>query len=553
MKLFKGRLFLRLALCSVAIMMGALTAIGIHLLGGAAVSAGWLALLSSAISTVIIAFFSRTDETQGNAFADKVGQELDHLMIGAAETSYFVDSVKKKIEQDAKTINDIVRGSEQNANTTDQIAANAEHASTVAANVRTESVAGRAEVDQGLVQINNARSDAQTASAMMTALQEKSRRIQVITDVINEIAARTNLLALNAAIEAARAGEHGRGFAVVAGEVRQLAQRTKSATDDIAVMVREINDQAERAASGMSALTGKVNEAAQNVHRVHNFLGSIERSAAESQEEIQQIATASREHVETTHLIARAIAEIRDSMRMTEEGLPRAASSAMVLTERAESIYEALADSNARTSHDDIRDAAMAAAKEVEHIFMDAVGRGQITLEALFDRNYKPIHNTNPQKYSSRFDAFTDRALPSLQEGMLAAMPQLIYAGAVDNNGYFPTHNKRFSQPLTGDYETDFVNNRTKRIFNDRTGARCGSHTKPFLLQTYKRDTGEVMHDLSVPIYVGGRHWGGFRVGYRSIAAEPVKEPGTHGIKTVSVLPAPARTPNGRFAHNKRK
>ena len=85
------------------------------------------------------------------------------------------------------------------------------------------------------------------------------------------------------------------------------------------------------------------------------------------------------------------------------------------------------------------------------------------------------------------------------------------------DNGYFPTHNRKFSQALTGDYEKDLANNRTKRIFSDRTGSRCGSHTDAFLLQTYKRDTGEVMHDMSIPIYVNGRHWGGFRVGYRSV------------------------------------
>lgn len=106
--------------------------------------------------------------------------------------------------------------------------------------------------------------------------------------------------------------------------------------------------------------------------------------------------------------------------------------------------------------------------------------------------------------------------MPSIQEPILVTMPHLAYAGAVDDNGYFPTHNKKFSQPLTGNYETDLLNNRTKRIFSDRTGSRCGSNTKPFLLQTYQRDTGEVMHDLSVPIYVNGRHWGGFRIGYRS-------------------------------------
>src|SRR5690606_6703493 len=141
-----------------------------------------------------------------------------------------------------------------------------------AAGVRSESVAGRAEVEQGLRQISDARQDARSALTQMDALQAKAKRIHVITEVINEIAARTNLLALNAAIEAARAGEHGRGFAVVAGEVRQLAQRNKSATDDIGVMVREINEEAARATGGMSSLTGKVTDAAQNVEKVHGFL-----------------------------------------------------------------------------------------------------------------------------------------------------------------------------------------------------------------------------------------------------------------------------------------
>jgi methyl-accepting chemotaxis protein len=88
----------------------------------------------------------------------------------------------------------------------------------------------------------------------------------------------------------------------------------------------------------------------------------------------------------------------------------------------------------------------------------------------------------------------------------------------VDDHGYFPTHNRRYSRPLTGNYDVDLANNRTKRIFSDRTGSRCGSNKEPFLLQTYKRDTGEVMHDVSAPIYVRGRHWGGFRIGYKSAA-----------------------------------
>ncbi len=479
-------------------------------------------ILLTAIGTgaglLTLFLLTRPRDSGQASLADIISGELDHIMIGSAETSYFVDSIKKKIDQDVQTTKDIAASSEHSAGMMAQIATNAEQATRVASEVRDQSASGSAEVEQGLTKINNARLDAQAALEMMTALQEKSRQIHGITEVISQISAQTNLLALNAAIEAARAGEHGRGFAVVAGEVRQLAQRTKSSSDDIGAMVRQISDQAERAATGMTALTGKVSDAASNVKLAHSVLTGIERSAAESQTEIQQIATLSREHLESTQMIADAIAKIRDGMLATEAELPLAAKAAMALTERAEALFDTTTEFNAASTHDAIRTAATTAAKAVGSLFEKAIANGEITEQALFDRRYKPIPHTNPPKHTTSFDAFTDRVLPALQEKILLDLPQVAYAGAVDNKGYFPTHNKKFSQPLTGNYDTDLVNNRTKRIFNDRTGARCGANTKPFLLQTYKRDTGEVMHDLSAPIYVAGKHWGGFRIGYRSSA-----------------------------------
>jgi methyl-accepting chemotaxis protein len=87
----------------------------------------------------------------------------------------------------------------------------------------------------------------------------------------------------------------------------------------------------------------------------------------------------------------------------------------------------------------------------------------------------------------------------------------------VDRNGYLPTHNQRYSQPLTGNLANDLVNNRTKRIFNDRTGLAAAQSTAPFLVQNYQRDTGETMADLSVPVFVQGKHWGAVRIGYRRV------------------------------------
>jgi methyl-accepting chemotaxis protein len=486
-------------------------------------AAAWLALFGAALAATgavaLFALLTRRRGSKGLSRLREMGAEVDQIMIGAAETSYFTDSIRKNVDRDLATTQDIAGRASHIAGSSEQIAASAEHASRVAADVRSVSVAGRAEVDQGLRQIRDARADVGGAAATIDSLQKRARQIHSITDVINQIAFQTNLLALNAAVEAARAGEHGRGFAVVANEVRQLAHRTQTATEDIRRMVGEINAEAERASAGMRGVTQKVNDATGNVERVHALLDSIEQSATASESEIMQIAQASREHVASTQTIAGAMSRIHEGMLATRDGLPRATASAMLLSERGESLFDVLSHCELPTAHDQMRDVATAASAAVSALFVRSLASGAISEASLFDRSYRPIAGTNPQKHASAFDRFTDDVLPAIQEAVLQAHPQISYAGAVDNNGYFPTHNRKFSQPLTGNYEVDLVNNRTKRIFNDRTGARCGSNTSPFLLQTYKRDTGEVMHDLSVPILVRGRHWGGFRIGYRSAEA----------------------------------
>lgn len=155
-------------------------------------------------------------------------------------------------------------------------------------------------------------------------------------------------------------------------------------------------------------------------------------------------------------------------------------------------------------------------ARDIQRCFENAIADGEISEIDPFDRDYRQIEGSNPPKYHTRFDQFTDRVVPNIQETILQENGFLAFAIATDNRGYVPTHNDRFCQPLTGDFDKGLVGNRSKQIFDDETGARCGSHTQRLLLQTYKRDTGEIMHDLSVPLYVNGKHWGGFRIGYFS-------------------------------------
>ena len=140
-----------------------------------------------------------------------------------------------------------------------------------------------------------------------------------------------------------------------------------------------------------------------------------------------------------------------------------------------------------------------------------------ITEEKLFGRLYYPIARTDPPKYTTEYSSLADRDLPALQEAVVRKSGTVVFAVVTDVNGYLPTHNQRYSMPLTGNLAFDLVNNRTKRIFGDRTGIAAARNEAPYLLQKYKRDTGELMADLSVPVKVRGKHWGCVRIGYRQV------------------------------------
>lgn len=151
---------------------------------------------------------------------------------------------------------------------------------------------------------------------------------------------------------------------------------------------------------------------------------------------------------------------------------------------------------------------------EIEYTFQTLLETGGLTEAQLFDTFYIPIPDTYPQKYHTQYDLKLDATIQEILDRYLKKHRRINFVVAVDRNGYLPTHNSRYSLPLTGDREQDILHNRTKRLFNDRTGLAAARNTQAFLLQQYNRDTGEVMFDLSVPLFIRDRHWGAVRFGY---------------------------------------
>lgn len=152
-------------------------------------------------------------------------------------------------------------------------------------------------------------------------------------------------------------------------------------------------------------------------------------------------------------------------------------------------------------------------AKLIGRLLEEAVDNGVFSINDAFDTEYVLIPGFDPPKYHTAYDAYMDKAVLSLQDEFLKD-DSVVYAVAVDINGYVPTHNTRYQQPITGDKQQDLVGNRSKRIFNDEIGLKASRNTIPASKQAYYRDTGETMWDISTPVYVKNKHWGGFRVGF---------------------------------------
>ena len=433
------------------------------------------------------------------------------IAVGSAHVLKAVDLAGQKTSQQ-KEISDQVAVSSSDSNIAIQeIAENAhyvsEHTSSNLTRVRTsfeelEAVARKVE------SINR------TVTSFSTTIEElnhSSAGIMEIIGVINNMSDQTNLLSLNATIEAARAGEHGKGFAIVAEEVRSLAKQIKPATEDISLKINNMMATVDKTKAESNTIIDASMEVGTIVNETAVSFKSMIGDFEETNDQLLKIAAAIEELSLTNAEINNKVGEINTLSHEVFTDMSASGTTVRGLTEITEKMQEKVA--HYRTGRGMLDQIIPMVRRQRDHIqeILQAMSQRGINI---FDENYRSVPNTNPQKFTA---AFTDPLIKELQtylDKTLKEIPGCIYCIPVDRKGYLPVHHSHVSRPMTGNYEVDLLQSRNMRFFfSSQCDIRRATNTTPMLFQTYMRDTGEVMNDLSMPITVNGRHWGGLIVG----------------------------------------
>ena len=361
---------------------------------------------------------------------------------------------------------------------------------------------------ESLKAVERARAAVEQVGTEVGGIVDTLRQVAAAAGQITQIALQTRLVAFNASVEAGRAGEAGRGFGVVADAVKDLSAKVEASSKQIMSTVAELDQRVGALAREIQLREGEAPQ------------GAFHRALAEVQGGVGSISAAAVQSRSICDGLNEQMTAIDREMQRSSQTLGNATARSEAFLKVSENMIDVVADCGIDTDDTPYIRGVQEAASQISRLLEDALRTHTVAVADLFDENYQAMAGTNPAQHTTRFVALADRLFPQVQERLLTLNQKVVYCIAVDRNGYVATHNRQYCNPQrSNDPVWNAANSRYRRIFNDRTGLASARNTRPFLLQTYRRDMGGgnfvLMKEAAAPITVNGRHWGGVRLAFQ--------------------------------------
>jgi methyl-accepting chemotaxis protein len=245
-----------------------------------------------------------------------IGSSADHVTTAAGKLAAAANDISASSNSQTEAASATAAAVEEVSVSIAQVSDNAEAAREVAQETAEVSKSGLVRINEASLEIRRIESSITEFSRDINDLQQQAGQIGSVALLIKDIAEQTNLLALNAAIEAARAGEQGRGFAVVADEVRRLAERTATATNEIKTTIDSIQAKTESAAKTMSGVNKQVVRGVQVIGDLVSPLEQLSASAGRALGNLVELSDATKEQSQASNQIAQNVERI---VHMAEE------------------------------------------------------------------------------------------------------------------------------------------------------------------------------------------------------------------------------------------
>jgi methyl-accepting chemotaxis protein len=457
------------------------------------------------------------EEITENAIRN-VARDCGSLSIECSDVAGYVEGVAERIGEHLKVLDTLEEVTTRLLADQARVSDSTDEARLLSEQAKAKLEAGREAIDGTIQGFKGLTELVVQLGERMAGFASAMNQVQTVSSTIETIARKTNMLALNATIEAARAGDAGRSFAVVAAEVKKLAHDTRAATSQIASTIGELTREA-------SAVTSEIKTGVERSRTAQAGFSQINDTVKEVTEIVGMVDRQTEGIAHSTSLIQTSVDRVKAGLsdfagdaRDNGGKLIKAQKRLSHLEMLSNNMLDTLANSGAEIDDTPMILLAQEAMRAINSAVEQAIDRGEISMEAVHDRNYQLIEGSNPPQYNNGFCDLADQLVRPLLDRFKAREPKIIGSAITNLDGYLPTHLSERSQTPGPDPVWNDANCRNKRIFMDEITRKACESDKPAMLSTYRMELGDryiPVKNVFVPLYFKGRRWGNFELAYR--------------------------------------